>query len=54
LTPRGESTLKNMEELLKDHMREKLFNLNERELEELSRLLLKLRRLGAKLNNSGK
>ncbi|MBP1707484.1 MAG: transcriptional regulator [Chloroflexi bacterium] len=54
LTPRGESTLKNMEELLKDHMREKLSNLNERELEELSRLLLKLRRLGAKLNNSGK
>jgi DNA-binding MarR family transcriptional regulator len=54
LTPQGKITLKHIEDLLKNNIRERLSYLNAKELKELSLLLLKLRKLGAKLDIGGK
>jgi DNA-binding MarR family transcriptional regulator len=53
LTARGRTTVNQLTEIIKNSVREKLSYLNENELEELSRLLIKLRKIGARLDAHG-
>jgi DNA-binding MarR family transcriptional regulator len=49
LTPKGKTTLAQCEEILKNNIRKRLSYLTEKELEELSLMLAKLRDIGARL-----
>lgn len=49
LTPNGKTTLTQCEEILKNNIRKRLSYLTEKELEELSQVLTKLRDLGSRL-----
>jgi DNA-binding MarR family transcriptional regulator len=54
LTPNGRTTLGQCEEILKNNFRKRLSYLTEKELEELSLVLVKLRDLGSRLKNREK
>ncbi len=49
LTERGKTALKEAKKLIKDNIRTKLSRLNDKELEELSASLRKIREIGSKL-----
>jgi DNA-binding MarR family transcriptional regulator len=51
LTPKGRAVLKCSVQLLETNIKEKLSYLDEGELEDLSHILIRLRNLGAKLEN---
>jgi DNA-binding MarR family transcriptional regulator len=53
LTAKGRTTVSQLVEILKNSVRKKLSYLSEGELEELSRLLIKLRKIGARLDDHG-
>jgi DNA-binding MarR family transcriptional regulator len=53
LTARGRTTINQLVEILKNSVREKLSYLNEEELVELSRLLIKIRKIGSRLDDHG-
>jgi DNA-binding MarR family transcriptional regulator len=54
LTPRGKKTFQRCDEYLKNNVRIMLACLTEKELEELSTSLKKLKEIGSKLGNRGK
>lgn len=53
LTQSGKAALKQCEHILKNKARQQLSYLSEKELEELSQVLAKLRELGVRLDNRG-